>query len=315
MIFIVIFHFFCKSAFVDFLALSSSSYAVLLDFCTKSLSNTPCITCFHIGPADDKLHGRHSNNSTYRSFSEVTAAEDMSTGRKKSTVKADIRKNRLIFTFNGWLVKKDLDNLYTDVRFCVADLKPGFHVITDLSGSTFGSLNCLSTFRKIMGFLMEKKAGQVIRITRESSLIHKQIMNFSARLQGYKPIYVNTMEEAETILAEHDKNISLRFLLHQTTTHFSANGVKETGYIREISVTDCVIEYFSSALHIDQEIVLEFTFTQQDGSLQHFEIPSKIIAIEHDHFTASFIEIPQEQQQQLNACLVREAQKDPDKLS
>jgi len=194
----------------------------------------------------------------------------------------------------------------------VADLKPGFHVITDLTDSTFGSLNCLSTFRKIMGFLMDKKAGQVIRITRESSLIHKQIMNFSARLQGYKPVYVGTLAEAERVLAEHDRGRGLRFLLHQTPTHFSANGVKETGYIREISASDCVIEFFSAELHVDQNIVLEFTFANKDGSSQSFEIPSKITATEHDHFTAEFVDIAEEQQQQLNACLIREAQKEPE---
>jgi len=236
----------------------------------------------------------------------------MSTGKKKSTVKADIGKNRLIFTFRGWLVKKDLDSLYTDVRFCVADLKPGFHVITDLSDSTFGSLNCLATFRKIMGFLLEKKVGQVVRITRESSIIHKQIMNFSARLQGYKPIYVESMAEAERVLADHDRAAGLSFILHQTPVHFSANGVKETGYIREISTHDCTIEFFSSTLHLDLELVLEFTFTNTDGSLQSFEIPSKITAVEHDHFTAGFVSITSEQQQQLSICLIREAQKEPE---
>ncbi|SHO48551.1 hypothetical protein [Desulfopila aestuarii] len=268
--------------------------------------------CFHIHSANDKLLEKHYADYRYRSIEMVQAAENMSTGRQKSTVKADIGKNRLIFTFRGWLVKKDLDSLYTDVRFCVADLKPGFHVITDLTDSTFGSLNCLSTFRKIMGFLMEKKAGQVVRVTRESSLIHKQIMNFSARLQGYKPIYVGTLAEAERVLADQNSSKSLRFLLHQTPTHFSASGVKETGYIREISIIDCIIEFFSSELHIGQSIVLEFTFAQKDGSSQSFEIPSKITAIEHDHFTAEFVDITEEQQQQLNACLIREAQKEPE---
>ena len=48
-------------------------------------------------------------------------------------VKADIIENRLYFKFSGKAEKDDLDKLYTDVRFLVADLTPGFDVIKDFS--------------------------------------------------------------------------------------------------------------------------------------------------------------------------------------
>ena len=63
-------------------------------------------------------------------------------------VKADIVKNRLYLAIGGKAVKKDLDKLYTDVRFYVADLRSGFDVITDLSECSLGHLNGVSTFRK-----------------------------------------------------------------------------------------------------------------------------------------------------------------------
>lgn len=235
----------------------------------------------------------------------------MPSGPGKATVKADIGKNRLVFTLSGWLAKKDLDNLYTDVRFCVADLKPGFHVITDLSACSFGSLNGLATYRRIMNFLMEKQAGQVVRITRGSSLIHKQIMNFSARMQGYKPLYAHSFAEAEKLLTSGGQQQELRFVLHQIPAHFQADGVRETGYILEISTDSCVIEFFSSALSPGQEIVLEFAFPAQDGTPQSFKIGSTITVIEEDHFTAQYIDLSGDRRQLLRTCLIRQAQQDP----
>ena len=44
-------------------------------------------------------------------------------------VKADIIENRLYFKFSGKAEKDDLDKLYTDVRFLVADLKNNHAVV------------------------------------------------------------------------------------------------------------------------------------------------------------------------------------------
>ncbi len=103
-------------------------------------------------------------------------------------VKADISKNRLYFTISGQAVKKEMDKLYTDVRFCVADLRPGFDVISDLSECNIGHLSGVPTFRKIMNFLITKEVGDVVRIIKGKSLIFKQVLNLSSRICGYKPI-------------------------------------------------------------------------------------------------------------------------------
>jgi hypothetical protein len=85
-------------------------------------------------------------------------------------VKADIGKNRLYFTISGKVVREDLDKLYTDVRFGVADLKPGFDVISDLSECNLGHLSGVPTFRKIMNFLISKRVGEVVRVINSNSL-------------------------------------------------------------------------------------------------------------------------------------------------
>jgi hypothetical protein len=117
--------------------------------------------------------------------------------RKKPRATADLKKNRLHITIAGRLNKKDLDGLYTDIRFCVADLQPGFDVITDLSECTLAALSGFSTFNKITDHLLASKVGKVVRVIDERRTIFKQILNSASRIKGYSPIYVKSLEEAE----------------------------------------------------------------------------------------------------------------------
>jgi len=52
----------------------------------------------------------------------------------KSKVKAEISKNRLYFSFTGSVSRKEMESLYIDTRFGVADMNRGFDVISDFSG-------------------------------------------------------------------------------------------------------------------------------------------------------------------------------------
>ena len=115
-------------------------------------------------------------------------------------VKADLKKNRLYITIAGRLNKKDLDGLYTDIRFGVADLQPGFDVITDLTECTLAALSGFSTFNKITDHLLANNVGKVVRIIDERRIIFKQILNSASRIKGYTAVYVKSLEEAENEL-------------------------------------------------------------------------------------------------------------------
>lgn len=121
---------------------------------------------------------------------------------KKSKVTADLKKNRLRITLIGTITVKDLREIYTDIRFCVADLKPGFDVITDFTQCKVGHLAGLSTFAKIREYLRENSAGTVVRIIGKKQLIFHQLIKIAAKSNTYPVIYVKTMEEAEAVLAE-----------------------------------------------------------------------------------------------------------------
>ena len=119
---------------------------------------------------------------------------------KKLSATANIAKNRLYITIAGSVSKDDLDRLYTDVRFCVADLRPGFDVVNDLLDCPLAALNGIPTFKKIANYLAHNKVGRVVRVIRERNIVFKQIVRVSAGMDGYKAIYVNSLEEADTEL-------------------------------------------------------------------------------------------------------------------
>jgi MFS superfamily sulfate permease-like transporter len=127
--------------------------------------------------------------------------QPMSKDSGQSTVAAEIKRNRLVVKLRGAITKKNAERLYTDIRFCVADLQPGFAVITDLSEARIGHLSAIGTFQKITSFLVEKKVGPVIRVVGSAGVFFRQLSRVSGDVD-YKPMYAQNMAEAEILLAD-----------------------------------------------------------------------------------------------------------------
>ncbi len=126
----------------------------------------------------------------------------MAKDTSNSKVSADVKRNRLIIRLFGSVQKRDIERIYTDIRFCVADLKPGFAVITDLTEARIGHLAGINTFIKITRYLSEKKVGPVVRVVGQAKVIFTQIAKLSQQISGYQAMYAKDMEEAEVILAD-----------------------------------------------------------------------------------------------------------------
>lgn len=130
----------------------------------------------------------------------------MGKDKTASTVTADVKRNRLIIRLRGSVPRRDIERIYTDVRFCVADLEPGFVVITDLTEASIGHLSGIDIFIKITKYLAEKKVGPVIRVVGQGKIIFTQLAKLNQFISGYRPMYAKTMEEAEVILADLAEN-------------------------------------------------------------------------------------------------------------
>lgn len=124
------------------------------------------------------------------------------TQKRTYKVTSDIGRNRLLIELSGTIRKKDLGALYTDVRFCVADLQPGFDVITDLRACRLGHLSGIPEFKKIIQYMIHSKVRTTVRVVGKTSLVLKQISRITKVIPGYKPIYVSSIEEAEQQLDE-----------------------------------------------------------------------------------------------------------------
>jgi hypothetical protein len=234
----------------------------------------------------------------------------MAASSRNLKVTADIRRNRLIFKFADRVTKKDLDSLYTDVRFCVADLKPGFDVITDFSECKFGNLNCLSTTKKIMSFLVESKVGEIVRITRKTSLIHKQILNFSARQQGYWPLHATTLEEAEKLLEDSDSEDRPRFRFQELSVEYSLDEKIGKGRVHELSPESCVIIDGSPVPALDDKIEIQLELFLKKDTRETFKIKSRVIKIEANLFFAEFTDFDEDQRKKFWKCLAYEVQRE-----
>ena len=124
----------------------------------------------------------------------------MTSRKKNSKVTADIKKNRLVILLAGHIRKNELERIYTDIRFCVEDLQPGFDTVTDMRNCTIGYLSGAPVFKKIVDFLRSKEVGRVVRIKGRSRIILQQMSRLTNKLESYEVIYVSSPEEAEEVL-------------------------------------------------------------------------------------------------------------------
>ena len=231
----------------------------------------------------------------------------MSLTTNRMSVKVDLEKNRLCFIISGIITKTELDKLYTDIRFSVADLKPPFDIITDLSGCDLGMLSGLPTFRKIMNFLISSDVGSVIRVTEEQSLIHKQAVNFGDRFKSYKTLYVSSVEEAEKMLEEGVSRNRLRICLQGQTVRYTCNGREQVGTIDDISFSGCAVEPEAVFPAKDEEMVLKIFLESEKIAPLDFVLKVKVVRVEEKKFEVVFINADEVFREGLRAYLVSES--------
>lgn len=234
----------------------------------------------------------------------------MAADKPEAKVTADIKRNRLYITLSCDPSKKVLEKVYTDVRFCVADLKPGFDVVTDLSQCTLGHLNGVATLRKIMNYLVIHQPGEVIRVTGKMSLLFKQLIRLSTKFRGYKPFYVNTLEEAEKKLSQSTRRNGLRFQLQRQWLEYRVDREEGKGHLVDISISGCGVQGATILPAVDKEITLTIPLHLDLDDPVIFAIAAKVIRVENDMFAVQFFDLDQERKKQLYKCLAFEARRD-----
>lgn len=233
----------------------------------------------------------------------------MTTKTHQAGVKADTAKNRLYITITGRLSKRELDKLYTDVRFCVADLDPGFDVVNDLSRCTLAALSGIPTYKKIINHLISHRVRRVIRIIDDSKIIFKQILTAAANLQGYRATYVRTLEEAEAELDRPERRQDLRFHLHNQHISYASETIKGQGKLFDISTSGCMLETITEPPPVNSMLSLSTAFCPHKELLNSFEVQGRVVWVKSASFAVEYAPLSPEYKEKLWQRLVHESHK------
>jgi len=219
---------------------------------------------------------------------------------------ANIQKNRLYITVKGTLNANDMSKLYTDIRFGVADLKPGFDVVNDMSECSVGSLSGIPILKKIMHYLITNKAGRVVRIIDESKVIFQQLLNLMGKLQGYTAIQASSMEEAERVLSEFGVRDGMRVNLHNQTIKYLIGDKEGHGQIVDFSMSGCAFRGANITPLLGEILTFSIPFEKHEDLLRVFEGEARIVRAEDDDFAIKFEGLTTDSKERLWKRLVHE---------
>ncbi len=212
-------------------------------------------------------------------------------------------------TFRGVVTTKEMEKLYTAIRFAVADLKEKHDVISDFTDCKFMYLTSLVTFKKILKFIFSKELGQVIRVIASNRVISKQILNLTLNRPGHKPIYVSTLEDAKNKLDNSASLESLRFDLHEKPVVMTSKSVQHDGFILDLSTSDCAITSKTAIPNHGDEIQVRFKLNGETQP-ELFDFSAKVVRVESFSFNVQFLNVNSAQRSLLWGCLVVESQGD-----
>lgn len=230
----------------------------------------------------------------------------MPESRSHVKAQADIRKNRLHITITGKIDKRLLEQLYTEVRFCVADLKPGFEVINDISRCHLIYIAGLPTFQKIIQFLLTNKAGEIVRIVESNMISCKQILNFSENRPCYKPLYVQTPQEAEQRLETISTRDGIRLKLNHLILEYDSTVGSGTASIADISTSGCAVDNASLTLPPDTEFEGSIVLVPHPPLISDLQLKARVVRASDTGFAATFLNLSEEFREQLYQRLIYE---------
>jgi len=220
--------------------------------------------------------------------------------------KADIKDNRLYLTISGNIDSKSLDKLYTEIRFCVADLKRGFEVVKDISHCNLLYISSLPIYKKIVDFLIANQVGEIVRVIKNDNISFKQIVNFSEKIHCYRTIYAENKDDAEKKLERLIKRDGLRFQLNNILLQYEMEDAVGNGCIVDISVSGCAVESATVPLTEGDEIVVSLNFDPHDTLLSRFQLKARVVRMSDDQFAAQFLDLDEERKDQLYQRLAHE---------
>jgi hypothetical protein len=232
----------------------------------------------------------------------------MTTYSLSSNVRADIPNNRIYCTFTEKSTVDDLTRLLADIKDRVPDLKPGFDVVEDISSCHLFQLAALPIMRNIMHYLINSGAREVIRVVDQQSTVFRQLINLSARIRSYKPIYVKTLAEADELLNQSKRRQGLRFNLQNTWIAVHSDTQVFNGKAVDVSASGCAILTDSVTLPVGASVRIKLPLKSESTVTLAFEIAATVVRSFDGGFAVHFLKLDGATKDELMNCLIYELQ-------
>jgi len=226
--------------------------------------------------------------------------------KPKIKAAADIKRNRLYLTLAGNIDSTHMEKLYTDIRFCVADLKNGFDVIKNISQCNMLYISSFPVYKKIIDFLIANKVGEVVRVTRNGNVSCKQLLNFSEKIQCYKTIHADDEIEADEKLNNLIKRDGIRFKVGKVAMEYTHAGEIGSGGVLDISTSGCAVNTPTLMVAVHAEIVIKLKFDQHENMQSDLSVKARVVRVDDDIFAVHFYDFDDLNQEQLYQRLAYE---------
>ena len=207
--------------------------------------------------------------------------------KMKVTINRD--KNRLYCSWNGVVSKDDFERFFTEVRFAVSDLQPDFAVINDLTHCNCSALAGIPTFQQVMKYLVDQGMKDVVRIVVDKSLVFSQFSNLSLKTQGYVPVYVHSLEEADHFLDSQAQRHHIRLKMLDKEIKFEIGDNLYTGTLKDLSLGGCAIcSGETTPAQQGQCLEVYFSLAGKKAQIHNLTFSAMVIRTFDDGFAAVF---------------------------
>ena len=243
----------------------------------------------------------------FRGPIDILQVSTMTAPRAQVKAIADIKSNRLSITVSGNIDSRSLEKLYTEIRFCVADLQPGFEVLSDISQCNLVYIAGLPIYKKIVDFLVTSKIGENIQIIQTQNIGSKQITTFSKAINSYTPLYAYSREEAEKRLVEIVPRDGIRLKLRHLFFEYTAPDGNGKANVTDISVSGCAVENASLPLAMATEVECLIVFSPHPPLIDQMRTKAVVVRVEANRFAVRFLDLDDAFKGQLYQRLAHES--------
>ena len=118
------------------------------------------------------------------------------------TIESDATRNRLVIRYKGFVSAAEMREGVPKIEAALASLRPGFQLLTDLSGLSEMEVEAAGTIKQVMDLCRQRGIARVVRVIPDPKKdIGFNIMSHFHYKRGVGIVTCETLAEAQAALA------------------------------------------------------------------------------------------------------------------